>query len=118
MNKGDDLSNKDIMTKEIENRILKKQRREEGALCKSEIGHRLDSRIHDLKILSEYYHAVKNGSKTFEIRKNDRKFKVGDIVVLKEFDGKSYVKSDPIIKTIKYITNYNQADDFVVFSMG
>lgn len=42
---------------------------------------------HELKILPAYFKAVSDGSKTFEIRKNDRDYKVGDYVVLKEFDG-------------------------------
>ncbi|MEG0259568.1 MAG: DUF3850 domain-containing protein [Lysinibacillus sp.] len=33
---------------------------------------------HDLKILPEYLEAVVSGKKTFEIRKNDRDFQVGD----------------------------------------
>lgn len=35
---------------------------------------------HNLKILPEYYIAVSDGSKTFEIRKNDRDFHLGDIL--------------------------------------
>lgn len=33
---------------------------------------------HTLKIQKQYADAVLNGTKTFEIRKNDRNFKVGD----------------------------------------
>jgi phosphoribosyl-ATP pyrophosphohydrolase len=43
-------------------------------------------KIHELKILPQYFNAVQDGSKTFEIRKNDRKFEVGDKIVLKEFE--------------------------------
>ena len=39
---------------------------------------------HDLKIAPEYFDAVDSGEKTFEIRLNDRDFKVGDTVVLRE----------------------------------
>lgn len=42
--------------------------------------------LHELKILPEYYDAVANGIKTFEIRKNDRNYKVGDTLRLREFD--------------------------------
>lgn len=41
---------------------------------------------HELKIWPQYYHRVKDGSKTFEIRKNDRDFQVGDTVILIYFD--------------------------------
>ena len=42
--------------------------------------------LHTLKIYSEYYDAVRNGIKTFEIRKNDRDYKVGDTLRLREYD--------------------------------
>ena len=41
---------------------------------------------HDLKIWPQYYCHVKNGNKTFEVRKNDRGFQPGDTVVLREYD--------------------------------
>lgn len=40
---------------------------------------------HKLKILPQYFKAVQNGNKTFEIRKNDRDFKVGDTLLLQEY---------------------------------
>lgn len=42
--------------------------------------------LHELKILPKYYDAVINGMKTFEIRKNDRNYSVGDTLRLREFD--------------------------------
>lgn len=42
--------------------------------------------IHRLKILPEYFEAQKNKVKTFEIRKNDRNFKIGDRLMLYEID--------------------------------
>ena len=45
---------------------------------------------HNLKILPKYYMAVEKGIKTFEIRFNDRNFKVGDILHLQEFCGGEY----------------------------
>jgi len=37
---------------------------------------------HRLKLHEDYFEAVKHGIKTFEIRKNDRNFKVGDVLDL------------------------------------
>lgn len=39
---------------------------------------------HTLKLNDRYFDAVANGIKTFEIRKNDRDYKVGDTLVLKK----------------------------------
>ena len=40
---------------------------------------------HELKIWPQYFCRVADGSKTFEVRENDRGFQPGDIVVLKEY---------------------------------
>ena len=40
---------------------------------------------HELKIWPEYFDDVESGEKTFEVRKNDRDFKVGDILLLREY---------------------------------
>jgi ASC-1-like (ASCH) protein len=42
--------------------------------------------IHELKTWPEYFQEVFAGRKTFEVRKNDRDFKKGDILILLEFD--------------------------------
>ena len=39
---------------------------------------------HDLKILPQYFEAVIKGRKKFELRKNDRDFNVGCILLNKE----------------------------------
>lgn len=44
---------------------------------------------HELKIWPQYYNRVKDGSKTFEIRENDRGFQQGDSVLLREYDPES-----------------------------
>lgn len=42
------------------------------------------------KILSEYFDGLINQYKTYELRKDDDGIKPGDILVLKEWDGKKY----------------------------
>jgi hypothetical protein len=41
---------------------------------------------HRLKTWPEYFRAIRNREKTFEVRLNDRDFKVDDVLVLQEFD--------------------------------
>ena len=45
---------------------------------------------HRLKILPEFYQAVIDGRKPFEIRKNDRNFKSNDDVILNEYKDGEY----------------------------
>ena len=42
---------------------------------------------HSLKILPEHFNAVDSGNKNAEIRYNDRNYRVGDILSLREWDG-------------------------------
>jgi hypothetical protein len=42
--------------------------------------------IHELKTWPQFFQDVKQGIKAFEIRKNDRNFKVDDILILREYN--------------------------------
>lgn len=58
--------------------------------------------IHELKILPEYFDDVKHGNKRFELRKDDREYKVNDIIVLREFSDGEYT-GRKFVSLIKYI---------------
>jgi ParB family chromosome partitioning protein len=60
---------------------------------------------HDLKCETEYYQAVEEGLKNFELRKNDRDYQVHDIINLHEIV--RGVKTGRILhpKEIIYILN-------------
>ncbi|RGG96365.1 DUF3850 domain-containing protein [Coprobacillus sp. AF16-47] len=61
-------------------------------------------KTHELKIKPQYFWDVICDIKTFEARKNDRNFEVGDIITLREFEnGKFTGKS--INVEIVYILN-------------
>ena len=82
---------------------------------------------HKLKLNDRYFDAVANGIKTFEIRKDDRRFRVGDTLVLYrvgvdgkyitslKVDGKTFTEDEPSSWThsvevkVKYILTH---DDF------
>jgi len=58
---------------------------------------------HTLKIETQYYGAVLSGLKKFEIRKNDRGFRVGDTLDLIEIDGGEKTGRGLFRLTIRYI---------------
>ncbi|MEB8419054.1 DUF3850 domain-containing protein [Enterococcus casseliflavus] len=69
-----------------------------------------------MKIEPQYFEAIVDKRKQFEIRKNDRNFQVGDQLILKEwnkegFTGRSYQSE------ITYITDYMQKNGYVVLGM-
>lgn len=45
---------------------------------------------HELKIIPTYFDDVQNGIKNFEVRYNDRDYKVGDTLLLKEWDVENF----------------------------
>lgn len=45
------------------------------------------SKVHELKTLESNFKDVVTSKMTFQLRKSDRDFTIGDILVLKEFDG-------------------------------
>lgn len=64
---------------------------------------------HELKCWPEYYVPLKNGFKSFEVRKNDRKFKVGDSLVLREWDPEiSQYTGRQVFKSVTYILEGGQ----------
>lgn len=73
-------------------------------------------KIHNLKIKAEYALPKLKGDKMFEIRKNDRNYEVGDIVLYNVIDdvelNRQFVAK---FYKITYITNYAQQDGYVVF---
>lgn len=40
---------------------------------------------HELKVIPPYFDALVSGSKTFEVRKNDRAYQRGDVLILREW---------------------------------
>ncbi|EAG6328088.1 DUF3850 domain-containing protein [Listeria monocytogenes] len=74
------------------------------------------SKSHELKILSEYFWDIVVEQKTFEIRKNDRDFQVGDLLILKEFKREKPTRRWIAVEVI-YITDYEQKEGYVVMGI-
>jgi len=74
---------------------------------------------HTLKTWPEYFQAVLEGKKTFEIRENDRGFQVGDELELIEYDPREGcgLTGLAIDCKITYITDFNQKEGYVVISI-
>jgi Domain of unknown function (DUF3850) len=68
----------------------------------------MSEKQHDLKTWPVYFNAILSGEKTFEVRKNDRGFHVGDILHLKEFRDYGYggVQKGYTGNTTKRIVTY------------
>ena len=59
--------------------------------------------VKELKIRQEYLERVLLGEKTFEIRKNDRNYQEGDILVLREYEG-AYTGRVAVV-AVQYVLN-------------
>lgn len=62
--------------------------------------------IHELKCERRFFTKVSEGKKTFEIRKNDRNFQVGDYLALNETareDGEDYYTGNSLVARVGYI---------------
>lgn len=74
---------------------------------------------HDLKCYPQHFQPVFDRTKTFEIRKNDRDFQVGDTVTLHEYEydhGDKYT-GRTISAYIGHINDFAQSPGYVVFSL-
>jgi hypothetical protein len=69
-----------------------------------------DPVVHDLKSWPEHFAAVQSGIKNFEVRNNDRDYRVFDVLVLHEYDPdrQAYINDHTITRLITYI---GQLDD-------
>lgn len=73
---------------------------------------------HFLKIQPQYFEEVRNGNKSFEIRKNDRDFKVGDTLYLQEYNPLKQEYTGEVVKReITYITDYAQQENYIVMAI-
>lgn len=81
-------------------------------------------KIHDLKIKYEYFIDILSGRKTFELRKNDRTYKVGDFISFKIVDNPEncsdlkYVnRFYKIIYILKDVPEYGLDKDYCILGI-
>ena len=78
--------------------------------------------IHELKTWNEYFEEVFMGHKTFEVRKADRPFKKGDILILREWNlkTKQYTGRE-LARNVSYVLEGGQfgiEKGFMVMAIG
>ena len=95
---------------------------------------------HELKTWPEFFEQTRNGKKKFELRRNDRDFKVGDELLLKEWDPaieepygpgeggkyKGYTGRELLVRvdyvmdegTVSSLTNTRHAPGYVIMSIS
>lgn len=79
-------------------------------------------RVHELKTLPEFWHRVRSGEKTAEVRKDDRDFQKGDLLTLVLHDpGAAWVPNETMTFEITHVLRGGQwgiEPGYVVLSLG
>lgn len=78
-----------------------------------------DKKIHNIKCEPESFSDIEYGLKNFEIRKNDRDYRQGDYVVLREYDGEYTGRT--LFRAITYVWHggkYGLSKGYCVFQMS
>ncbi|AND75641.1 ASCH domain protein [Nostoc phage A1] len=57
---------------------------------------------HELKTVNPWFTDIIEGRRDFDVRKNDRGYSVGDLLVLREWTGSNYT-ARKVEKVVKYI---------------
>jgi len=89
---------------------------EDGTITPINVGHD----THELKIIPKWFDDVKEGRKNFEIRRADRDFKVGDYLILREWNKGKFTKRF-LIRQIEYIYqgdgSYGLSEEFCILGI-
>lgn len=75
-------------------------------------------KIHVLKIVEPYFTDVKSGKKTFEVRRHDREYEVGDVVRLNLYSN-GEITPFYLIREITYILDNPEycKEGYIVFGI-
>lgn len=79
-------------------------------------------KTHCLKIWREYYIFVESGHMNFQLRKNDRDFEPGDILILQEWcpDSKEYTRKEVKVCVTYILTggNFGLPDNLCILGIS
>jgi len=79
------------------------------------------SRVHPLKTWPPYFEALLSGAKTFEVRKNDRNYAVGDTLLLREWSAEEGYSGRKLRFKVNYIMhgdNFGVEDGYCVMALA
>lgn len=79
-------------------------------------------KVHYLKIKPQYFKDIERGVKTFELRKNDRDFQVGDVLMLIKLDDEGnetdYVIRVKVTYILKDCPQYGLQDGYAILGIN
>ena len=77
-------------------------------------------KVHELKTWSEPFQAIWEGEKQFEFRRNDRDFKVGDVLFLREWNPDTGYTKRAMITNVTYImtSGFGVPEGYCIMSLG
>lgn len=79
--------------------------------------------IHELKVNPQFWPSLRSGAKPFEVRRDDRKFRVGDTLDLREYSHDFGYTGQRFSATVTYILAHEDfpngvAIGYVVLGLG
>lgn len=76
---------------------------------------------HELKINPKFIQRILDGTKTFEIRKNDRDYQVGDTLIMRAYDEQigwpDHGVYDTVVAKVVYFTTAYQQEGYCVLGI-
>lgn len=78
-------------------------------------------KLHVLKIKDEYIREIYRGSKTFELRKDDRDYEIGDLIHFVNIDGEESIlhrdNQFKITYILRNVPEYGLQDGYAILSI-